>query len=218
MRRSPSQHIILRTSVDTAALCIPAQSPHQDRERGPEPQRRGSGSSSRAGDTVHTVRTAETTVDLLTDEEKEEEEEEEEEEADEEEDEEEGEEEVESDEEDEGETESLGPPMVKKLRTVPSTSQGIQENTNKQGRVKMSIHGTDSSSGEETSQFVKYYQGKHMKEKSIANPLGYKSKSQEGSTVQYRQSQRDKPNDDLEISPLYAELISKLAPSDSAYP
>lgn len=212
MRNSPSQHIILHTFENPAAVCSPAQPQHQDRERGPEPQRRGSGSSSRAGDTVHTVKTAETTVDMLTDEEEEEEEDEEEEE-----------EEVENNEEDEeGEEGSLGPPMMKKLRTIRSTSShGIQEDKKKHVHVKMSIHRTDSSSEEETSQLVKYYQG--QQEKSIANLLGsksqsVKSKSQVGSTVPYRQSQRHKPNDDLDISPMYADLISKLAPSDSAYP
>lgn len=213
MRNSPSQHIILHTFENPAAVCSPAQPQHQDRERGPEPQRRGSGSSSRAGDTVHTVKTAETTVDMLTDEEEEEEEDEEEEE-----------EEVENDEEaEEGEEGSLGPPMMKKLRTIRSTSShGIQEDKKKHVHVKMSIlHRTDSSSEEETSQLVKYYQG--QQEKSIANLLGsksqsVKSKSQVGSTVPYRQSQRHKPNDDLDISPMYADLISKLAPSDSAYP
>lgn len=225
LRESPSQHIILRTFDNTAALGIPVQDTSHDQES----QRRGSAHSSRADGTMGTVRTAETIVDMLSDEEEQEqdpdqeesedEDEDEEEEEDEPEEEEKGEEEEGEEEEEEGKEEegSLGPPMLKKLCTVPSGHTKPKQPSS----LQMSTQRSSISSGDAITKLVL---DKHTQHHSIAlttsrseSESDTEGKSQKGNAITYRPSWKRKPDDDLNISQAYADLISKLASPGPSY-
>ena len=206
IRDFPSQHIILNTSGHTYALGIPSQASHHGR-RHPEQQQqqrhqpRDSPTSSRANETVHTMKTVETTVTMQSDEEEEVEGEEEEG----------GEEEEEEEEEREGEEGSLGPPTLKKSRTAPRSAGSATKVTGKkQPSVKMTV-GEDSSSREEDASLSVM---SAQDERSDAVTSG----SESDDTPAYGKVYKHGKKNDFVISPMYAELISKLASSDSSYP